>query len=565
MTRSRNLQSLRNTKRKPAARRARLEVTHLEDRVVPSTLTGMSFVEQQGFPTPQATVFSNATLFQDQLNQTWQNILSGSQLLNGKTLQQQVTDSIQQAAQQQGVGAYNISDSFAASGDYSAQLDTSGANPVLSVQYHLGGNTLDFTNTTNSVAGSWADPTFHVSYDLTLYISLTIPSHLSPTSAVSVSAQSANSNVTVSSNNVIVGLAQALMGKNITGSIANGVAAQQQDLSSMVPAGLLNSLLDAEAGKGYTRLQAGLDGNGNLQLTGQLRNLAVNGSSNDHIVVSVTANGGVQVTAGGQTGTFAPGSLQSITINSAYGQNSIQILAVPSGVSVNVTQAHGGTDSVTVGNGSLASVGGPVSVSNTSGKTALTIDDSTDAADSTATLTNGSVQFAGMSPVSYSGNVTSLQVKGGSGSDTFSVTGTASGTPVAIVTGVGLNKVYVGSGSLANIAAGVNVQANASGQTSLIVDDYQESGRSATVTGSSVSFTGVPAITYSNITSLGVVGSGGWNTVTVASVPSGVPVTIYNTQHNYVWGPAASTVIQSWNLPLWDLPLGSTPPVFHHV
>ena len=74
----------RHAARKPAAPRARLQVTALEDRLVPASLTGVSFVEQQGFPTPQATVFSSPTLFQDQLNQTWQNILSGSQLLNGK-------------------------------------------------------------------------------------------------------------------------------------------------------------------------------------------------------------------------------------------------------------------------------------------------------------------------------------------------------------------------------------------------------------------------------------------------------------------------------------------------
>ncbi len=542
-TSTRHPKPLRNGQRKPAAPRARLEVTHLEDRVVPSTITGLSFVEQPGFfpVLGQTTVFSSPTLFQTQINQTWQNILSGKQLVGGITLQQEVVSSIQQAAQQQGVSAYNISESFASSGAYSAQLNTTGANPTLSIQFQLSGNTANFTTTTNSIFGSWADPTFEVSYGLTLTVNVTLPSSLSSRSTVSASASAVVGPVTVTSHNVGVAILN-FFGNNIPAKIANQLNGHTQDLSGLVPTAVLNTLLDGEAAKGFTHLHAGLDGNGNLQLIGQEPNLVVQGNTSDHIVVSAAANGSVTITAAGQTATFDPGYLKSITINSNAGTNSIQILSVPAGVSVSVKDDLGGTDNVTVGNGSLAAVAGPVSVSNTSGKTTLTLDDSADTANRNATITSSSVQFAGLSPVSYSGKVTSLQVKGGQGTDSYYVNSTASGTPVNIVTSVGVDSVYVGNGSLAHIAAAVNVQSNSS-RTSLYVNDSSESGRNATMTSNSVSFTGVPAITFGgNVTALDVIGASGHNTITVASVPSSVPVAVYNMAHNTVTGAAASSV-----------------------
>jgi subtilase family serine protease len=293
-----------------------------------------------------------------------------------------------------------------------------------------------------------------------------------------------------------------------------------------------------------------------FQVTLQNGVLGVNGNqsgaANNVITVNRNGWGGVTVTENGHSADFDPGQVSSVSINPGGGTNQVSILGVPARVAVNVSGTLGSNDSVTVGSGSLANVAGPVSVSNTSGKTALTIDDSADTANRMVTITNGSVQFSGAYNVSYSGQITALKVLGGSGNVGYFVNSTASATPLSLVTGIGQNSVFVGNGSLASIAAGVNVQANASGQTSLIVDDYKESGRNATVTSSSVTFTGVPAVTFSNISALTVVGSGGWNQIQVASVPSGVPVTIYNTAHNWVWG-AAWQASQYYGLPSWDL------------
>jgi hypothetical protein len=279
----------------------------------------------------------------------------------------------------------------------------------------------------------------------------------------------------------------------------------------------------------------------------------VGAASNNHIVVGTTANGGVQISTSERTFTFDRGYLQSVTIGLGGGANSVQVVGVPAGVRVNVEDTARGTDTVTVGNGTLAAISGPVNVSNSGGRTSLTIDDSRDTASRVTTITNRSVQVSGLSPVNYSGKVVSLQVKGGSGADSYFINSTAPGTSVSVVTGAGRDSVFVGSGSLGGLAAAVSVQANPAGKTTLVVDDFREGGRGAVVTSTSVAFGGAPAVSYSGVSAVDVVGSEGHNTVRVDSVPSGVPVVVYNTAHNTVTGAAAPGITRYAQLPIWDI------------
>jgi hypothetical protein len=555
----RRVQATRDRSVKPK-RRPHLELIALESREVLSTLTGFNYVEQQAFPAPQTTVTSNPTAFQDQLNQSWAKIASGQQLIGSpqQTLSQLITSSVQAASKAQKTSAYNISEGFAAKGDYSATLDTTGANPVLKIQYHLGGNSLSFTNTTNSILGSYADPTFHVTYDLTINLNLTFATNLTQPNPVSVTANASVGNVNVTSKNVLVAVAD-FFGSNITGQIANGLNGHSVDLSNTVASSTstLNAGLSLEAFRGYTHLQVGLDGSGNLLLTAQKPDLVINGTPNDHIVVANGPNGSLQVTEGGQVATFGAGYLHSITINTASGQNSVQVLGTPTGVPLTLNDGATSTDAVTIGNGSLAGLGGAVNVnSNTSTKTTVTVNDSADATNRLTTITNNSVQTSGLPTVNYSGTgVAGLNFISGTGYDGVFVYSTAANAPVNLTVGGGQDTVFVGdNGSLAGIAGAVNVQhGNNSGKTGLVVDDYAESGRNATITSSSVSFTGIPTITYGGLSSLEVVGASGNNTITVNSVPALVPVTIYNTLHNKVTGPAASAVTTYLSIPVSDL------------
>jgi hypothetical protein len=392
------------------------------------------------------------------MDQSWQALKSGSMKISNQTLDGLVQSDVQKAVAKQGKSAYGISDSFASKGSYSASLDTSGANPALHIQYQLTGSTLDF-----SVPGpfhwlgDWTDPTFHVAYDLTIHVYLSWSPDLTTQSTVTASASADVGNVSVTSHNVVLWLAH-LFGDNSVQDVANDMSGQSQDLSAMVPTGAMNALLQGEVAKGYTHLHTGLDASSNLLLTAQKPDLVINGTDSDHIVINAGGRavgaGSVQIKAGGQWVQFDPGYLHTITVDCGMGQTSVQIWGVPAGVSVRVNSLASSHDTVTVGDGSLEFIAGPVEV-------------------------------------------------------------------------------------------------NGGGNTALRIDDYKDSSGNATVTDHSVSFAGVPTISYGDVGSLDVVGASGKNLITVNSVNSSIPVTIWNGIHNAVTGPAKSKVVVNAGLPIW--------------
>jgi acrosin len=223
-----------------------------------------------------------------------------------------------------------------------------------------------------------------------------------------------------------------------------------------------------------------------------------------------------------------------------------------------------GSDTVTIGSqapslgGTLSNIAGPVNVSNVSGPTHLIVDDSGDSAGRTATITDSSL--TGLAPVTISYDAfTSLEVHGGSGGNTFTIQSTPAGvslnsgigndqvnvqatsTPVSIDGDAGNDTVTIGSmapslgGTLTNIAGPVSVS-NTSGSTQLIVDDSGDStGRTATITNSSLTGLSPAAISYSSpglfgpgVNSLEVDGGSGGNTFNILSTAAGTPVSIFS-------------------------------------
>ncbi len=185
--------------------------------------------------------------------------------------------------------------------------------------------------------------------------------------------------------------------------------------------------------------------------------------------------------------------------------------------------------------GTLANIAGTVNVSNTSGGgTTLNVDDSGDTTGQTVTVTNGSVSGT-WSPASINytgGQVTSLNLLGGDGGNTFNVQSTASGTTTSINTNDTStasinNTVNIGSlapslgGTLANIAGPVNISGNS--LTTVVVDDSGDTtGQSVTVTNNSISGTWAPAaINYANVSTLTIDGGSGLDTYNVQSTASG--------------------------------------------
>ena len=99
--------------------------------------------------------------------------------------------------------------------------------------------------------------------------------------------------------------------------------------------------------------------------------------------------------------------------------------------------AQNGTDTITVGGGTVTNILGFVSISNTLGKDHLIVDDSKDPAFRQIQLLTGEIDFLNPPKLSifYSG-VSDVTIDGGPGSDTFNVMNTLGGIPVTINGGI---------------------------------------------------------------------------------------------------------------------------------
>lgn len=343
--------------------------------------------------------------------------------------------------------------------------------------------------------------------------------------------------------------------------------------------------------------------------TGQY-NLYVNGdqnatSLNDQITIGQIASGpqtgGVAVNLNGETTVFDrtvfgsfPNLIPNVYVNTGTGTNQVNVTGVTFGVSVNVTSSFGNSatpsnDTVTIGSsGSLVNIGGTVNVGNSSGQTKLDIADGNDTMARTVSVTANAVSFSNLGQVNYSGattsasgtivGVTSLEVAGGQGGDTFNVNSTAANTPLTIVTaapgGSNVNKVNIkgsqsavtvdsygndivavgNNGSLAGIGGPVNVS-NTSGNDKLIIDDSRDTyARSIDIRNNAVTFAAVgtdPAVTINytpaqnssaGVSQLTLWDAWGPNHIEVDSVGQNTLTTIHGDTEDSLTGPAAGQV-----------------------
>ena len=195
------------------------------------------------------------------------------------------------------------------------------------------------------------------------------------------------------------------------------------------------------------------------------------------------------------------------TLNSGTGADTVKVLATAAGSALNL-KGQAGSDTVTVGNaGSVQAIAGTVTVSNATSVTSLTVDDAADAGARTASMSDVAITGLAPAPINYvPSEITSLTVNGGSGGNTFTVTGTLafaydtlnSGggndtvnvlatVPVSILTinGEGGNDlVTLGSaGNAQGIVGDVSVY-NSGGATNLVVDDSADTvARTVTASG----------------------------------------------------------------------------------
>ena len=240
------------------------------------------------------------------------------------------------------------------------------------------------------------------------------------------------------------------------------------------------------------------------------------------------------------------GNLSSLTIlTGVSGGNTINVTST--NVTTNIigkSPLGGPNDTALVGlAGSLSGIAGPLNFSNPPGFTAITIDGSADAAPHTVSLSASTL--SGMSPAPISFNpldTASVNIKGGAGGNTYTVTGTPPNTTLNTGTGAdkvniqgtlgalnvqgqsGADVIVIGSiapaigGTVAGILGTVTL-ANAGGNIALTVDDSADTtARSSIITNSSITGLAPASINFANLLSLTVrTGSGGGNATNVQS------------------------------------------------
>ena len=280
----------------------------------------------------------------------------------------------------------------------------------------------------------------------------------------------------------------------------------------------------------------------------------------DAILVDTSPAGGVTVTMNGETVTFDPGQIGSITLKprlaSNQGPNQITIKSTKVPVTINQTNFSG--DVITLTYGNLSSLRAPVSIVNTSTATMLLVDD-TSGTTRQYTISSNKILATGVPTISWQGNpLGTLDVSLGGlpsnptgGQNLVSISsiagptvgGTGRGTSVTIFSGAGQDSIAAGP-DLDRMKGSLYVVGNAAHTTYFQVDDSQNHGaHTYTLDPSDVgrSPNSVP-ITFKSLGRLVVEGSTGTDSFKV-SQPLSQATRIYggSTGPSRLYGPGGTT------------------------
>jgi Ca2+-binding RTX toxin-like protein len=251
-----------------------------------------------------------------------------------------------------------------------------------------------------------------------------------------------------------------------------------------------------------------------------------------------TATVGAGALTGLAPGTISYSGLSALTVDGGTGTNAFSVTGTPFATTLN-----GGTGNDTVTIGTLQNIRGGVAVTSASGTMALTVNDGGDPTGCAVGLAAGALTGLPGGTYSYSG-LRSLTVDGGTGGNTFTVSGMPAATTINSGTGSdavvvpatsaaltvngqnGADTVTIGdSGSVQGIQRAVTV-GNASGSTTLVVDDSTDATGRGTSASPVVLAAGAltnlapAAINYSNLSSLTVNSGSGGNVFSVTGTPA---------------------------------------------
>jgi hypothetical protein len=205
----------------------------------------------------------------------------------------------------------------------------------------------------------------------------------------------------------------------------------------------------------------------------------------------------------------------------------------------------GGVSTVNV----VGTVSTLVNLNPGTGSHTATIDDGSNAADTTYTVTSSAVAWTGSGPINLNGNITNVVLTGGSGNNTYNIQSTPSLSSTTLNTGNGVDAVNVrgtaglltinsGSGgdtiTLSNSTAtlggiGRVIVNDPSNSAAVTVDDSGFAGSTAyTLTSTQVAAAAWPnfLLNYNNLASLNLKGGSGDDAFAIESTAAGTPTTV---------------------------------------
>jgi hypothetical protein len=297
-----------------------------------------------------------------------------------------------------------------------------------------------------------------------------------------------------------------------------------------------------------------------------------------HLINFVNINGGSGNATYNVNGTEA---FFATTLDTGPGQDTVNVRATGGSggtLAVNTTTGSGGggNDVVNIGNaGSVQGIAGAVTILNNPSRTHVNIDDSADGGNRNVTISGSSV--TGLAPATLTFTslwVNTLSVRGGSGSNTYTVSGTPAFTSVTLDTGGGTDTTNVqatsvplavntttgsggGGNDVVNLGNGGSVQgivgavtiSNTVSRDHVNIDDSADgANRGATISSGGVTGLAPATINFTAaaVNTLTVLGGGGTDTYTVSGTPASASVTLTaGGGTNTLVGP---NVVSTWQI-----------------
>ncbi len=161
------------------------------------------------------------------------------------------------------------------------------------------------------------------------------------------------------------------------------------------------------------------------------------------------------------------------------------------------------------------------------GSNSLNVYDQNDTTAATYSVTSSSVTRSGSAAISYA-SLSSLELDGGSGNDTYNIESTAAATQVGVAAGNSTNTFNISptAKDLSTIQGNLTVSSG-SNNNALVLDDQANSANSTySLVGSTVSRTGTATITYLSVDSLVLNGGSGNDIYNIQGTGGETPVSI---------------------------------------